>query len=1601
MTTEAVESASDVTRLKRALIALEKMQNKLNALERVRNEAIAVIGMGCRFPGGADTPAAFWELLQNGVDAVREVPADRWNIDDYYDADPDAPGKTYVCHGAFLDEVDTFDPHFFGISPREAAHMDPQQRLLLEVSWEALENAGVVPTNLVNTKTGVYVGLMNNDYMRFKVGEIDATNFDYYGDTGDVGLLAGRLSYVLGLQGPSIVVTTACSSSLVATHLACQALRAGECDLALAGGVNLIFSPATNIVFAKLKAMAHDGRCKTFDAAADGYGRGEGCGVVVLKRLSQAVKDGDPIAAVIRGTAVNHNGPSGSLTIPNGVAQSNLIRTALAMGNISPHDVEYIETHGTGTRLGDPIEVRALDRVYGHNRPADHPLWIGSVKTNIGHLEASAGVAGLIKAILALQHQKIPPHLHFKEPNPQIPWGELPLEVPTQLTPWPANGSPRRAGVSAFGMSGINAHIVLEESPARPEVVEPIRPVHLLTLSARTASALEKATDNLANYLQAHPDDNLADVAFTLQNKRSAFNRRRVLVCQNTEEAWAALEARDPRRLLEYTITQEQDRPITFMFPGVGDQYVNMAGQLYETEAVFRQTIDHASEFLQPYLNLDLRHILYPQDNKSVIQASKTPDLKQMLNRIPASGAPTNGVRSQIKRTAVAQPLMFILEYALAQLWQSWGVQPQALIGYSLGEYVAACLAGVFSLEDGLRLVAQRAQLINSLPGGAMLAVALSEAEVQTLLPADLSLSGVNGPLMCVVAGPTESIIDFEKQLLAKGTACRQVQTSHAFHTRMLAPIVDEFKACLKTIELKTPQIPFVSNVTGTWVQPEAVTDPDYWVHHLLQPVRFADGLELLWQKPGNILLEVGIGQTLGSLALQHPARNAAADPVVLTSLPAAHGQQSDLEALFRSLGQLWLAGVPIDWSGLYADQTRRQRPLPTYPFDRDRYWVEGVGAKLFLNESTYTNNPLAGEKKENIADWFYVPTWQRQPLADVGFSLNQQKTWLLFLDDCDVGQALAACLKQRGQEVMLVTKGDAFTTNAVGDYVLNPGVSEDYTVLIKQLVQAGKVPDHIVHLWNVTAMTEPPALTTADIAQETGFFSLLYLAQAIGNESANKQIKLHVISSNLQDVLGGEAIQPEKATLLGPVKTIGHEYEQITCTSVDIELSQPLEMITDRLLAETTAAETATAVAYRGQSRWVHAFSRVRLENKELGLSRLRPKGVYLITGGFGGLGAALAEHLARLRPVKLVLLGRSPIPSRDEWPALLADPNTAEGIRNRLQQIEKLESLGAEVLAISADVADQAQMAQAVTEIHNQFGPVNGLFHVAGLPGEGLMQLKKPEDAALVLRPKVQGTLVLDAVLRDDPLDFMVLYSSIVVAKSGLGEVDYCAANTFLDAFAHYSRFHRGMTAISVNWGMWQWDAWQSSLAQTLPEVYAKMSTARQQYGFTFEEGLEALWRILSTALPQALVTSVDLDEASQLWHSLTYAGVQQLQKTEDKPRHSRPNLRTPYVAPQNEVEEKIAAIWARCLGVEKVGVHDHFQELGGNSLLGIAIISQLKEEMGLQVTAATLYEGPTVRALYEVVQAGEKKQDTLAAEEARGKRRKKLGRKRRRVL
>ncbi|BAY65328.1 beta-ketoacyl synthase [Calothrix brevissima NIES-22] len=903
-------------------------------------KGIAIIGMAGRFPG-AKNVAQFWQNLCDGVESISYFNDQELLASGVDPADLQNPH--YVKAGFVLEDIEMFDAAFFGFSPREAEILDPQQRIFLECAWEALENAGYNPKT-DNNLTGIYAGGNLSTYLFNNLAShpelLKSLNLQVtLGNDKD--FIPTRVSYKLNLKGPSVNVGTACSTSLVAVHLACRGLLSYQCDMALAGGI-AIHLPQVEGYFYQAGGMAScDGHTRAFDAKATGGPFGRGAGIVVLKRLEDAVADGDYIYGVIKGSAINNDGAvKVSYTAPSVAGQAEVIAEAQAIASFEPDTITYIETHGTGTALGDPIEIRALEKVFRAKTDKKSYCAIGSVKPNISHLNTAAGVAGLMKTALALKYQQIPPSLYFEEPNPEIDFANSPFYVNTQLCKWETNNTPRRAGVSSFGLGGTNAHVVLEEAPFLQQGAgsrEQGRNHELLVLSAKTESALETATVNLVKHLQQHPELNLADVAYTLQVGRHPFTHRRAVVCRDIEDAIIALQS--PQRVL--TNNQEPNqRPIAFMFTGLGTQYINMAGELYQVEPTFREHLDRCFTLFQPLLGVDLKQVIYPPSSAPQAATNEKPgiNLRQMLGRDTQAIDPAT---EKLNQTYLTQPALFAVEYALAQLWMSWGIRPVAMIGYSIGEYVAATLAGVLSLENAIALVAARAQAIQKLPGGAMLAVPLTEQQVQPYLNENLSLSAVNGEFQCVVAGTTQAIEELSQKLRAQGLACRQLQTSHAFHSYMMSAIADSFTQLVQTINLQPPQIPYLSNVTGTWITAEQATNPAYWTQHLCQPVRFADGLQQLWQQHSPILLEVGAGQALSSLAKQCLDNIAGDDLVVLSSLHYAYEQQSDIAFILNTLGQLWLEGVNIDWSRFHRHEHRYRLPLPTYPFERQRYWIE------------------------------------------------------------------------------------------------------------------------------------------------------------------------------------------------------------------------------------------------------------------------------------------------------------------------------------------------------------------------------------------------------------------------------------------------------------------------------------------------------------------------------------------------------------------------------------------------------------------------------------------------------------------------------------
>jgi acyl transferase domain-containing protein/acyl carrier protein len=1359
---------------------------------------IAIIGMNGRFPGARNLKE-FWENLKNGVESISF----------FSDQELEARGVSpeareepnYVRAKGLIDEIEYFDPGFFGFSPNEAEVMDPQLRILYQSVWEVLEIAGYTPETC-DGGVGLYVGGSNNRWWEMKAFYSNAAELlgafalDHLIDRD---FFSTRLAHRLNLRGPAVTLKTACSSALVALDLACRSLLTGQCDIAIAGGASFVYLKRPGYTFKEGLIRSRDGHCRAFDENAHGVVFSDAVGVVALKRLQDAITDRDAIWAVIKGTAVNNDGSrKGTYEAPCVEGQAEVIRMAYHIAEVNPETVTYVETHGTGTIIGDPIEIEGLKRAFSTDKR--HFCAVGSVKTNVGHTDTAAGITGFIKTVLALQHRLIPPSINFEKPNPKIDFENSPFYVNHRLSAWEPGCYPvLRAGVSSFGVGGTNVHVVLEEAP-EPRQTSPGRPWQMIVLSGRTETALKKATENLAAYLKENPGVNLADAAYTLQVGRKAFRLRRMLVSPGAADTIRLLEAADdpssPDFGSTFTATSRDRNQLVFMFSGQGAQYVNMGLDLYKTEPVFREEMDRCFEILKGLLDDDIKEILYPGE---------------IGNRSYRSNKSYKSYKSHINQTEITQPVLFMFEYALAKLLMHWGIEPYAMIGHSIGEYVAACLSGVFSLQDGLRLVAARGKLMQQMPAGAMLSVSLPEEELIPLLEQhnQLALAAVNSPSLCVVSGPHHAIDLFENQCKNSGYNCRRLHTSHAFHSAMMGPVVEQFADVVGEIPLNNPKLPYISNLTGKWITVEDAVSPQYWAKHLRSTVRFGDGLAELLKDPAVVFIEVGPGRSLAAFVRKHTHKKP--EHIILNLVKHPNENCPDDNYMLNNIGQLWLYGITPDWKAFYRDEQRQRIPLPTYPFDGQRFWVDsdpdGIDFKARKRKAKL-------EKNTDIKEWFYVPSWKRSPIP----TRESEETtapinWLFFVDDENFGEQLITRLKQKenNDRVTTVRWGAEFECPGNGEYIVNPRQAGDYQALIAELKKQDRIPRQVVHLWNISRVDKSgPGLEWDKDCEDKGFYSLIFLAQALGNEGIEEDIRVTVVTNNMQEVSGGELLCPRKATVLGPVKVIPTEYANIRCTNVDVVFPGPgtekESRLMEQLLVELRRNTPDKMIAYRNNYRWVQTYEPFPLEKPGEKPPHLRNGGVYLVSGGLGGIGLVIAEHLVRSVKARLILIGRSALPRRDQWRQYLEKHDKTDKIAAKIRKLLELEKAGGEVMVSSADVTDLNRVQALVNEAEARYGTINGVFHAAGIPGGGMIQVKTREQADKVMAAKVKGTLVLNETFQNHPLDFFILCSSINAIVPLLGQVDYYAANAFLDAFAYFRNSTGETFTTSINWDGWQ---------------------------------------------------------------------------------------------------------------------------------------------------------------------------------------------------
>ena len=1234
-------------------------------------EPIAIIGMSGRFPGANDLEQ-LWKNVANGVESITVLSHEEMRAAGIPDAISKLPG--YVNASPVLDGVDQFDAHFFGFSARDASLTDPQHRVFLETAWHALEDAGYDPGRYPDA-IGVFGGCELSSYLGHLYQNLESLK---YIDgmqlmvTNDKDHLCTQVSYRLNLRGPSVVVQTTCSTSLVAVAMACESLQNRRCDMALAGGVTVKVPQRGGYYYTAGSILSPDGHCRPFDAQAQGTIVGSGVGLVVLKRLVDAVEAGDNIRAVVIGLGINNDGNDKvGYTAPSTRGQAAAIRAAHRSAGIDAESIGYVEAHGTGTILGDPIELSALTEVFRESTDRRGFCGIGSAKSNFGHLSCAAGVTGLIRTVLALENEAIPPTVHYTAPNPAIDLAGSPFYVTTRLRPWDRNGTPRRAGVSSFGVGGTNAHVIIEEAPNRPERSEK-RPHQVFTISARSEAALNQASQRLSAHLKAHPEIHLADAAFTLHLGRRFFKHRRALVSSSDERERlvGALESADKLP----TFAAVNDRPTVFLFPGQGSQYPGMCAGLYKNEPVVRRAIDRCARLLKPLLNTDLKKLIFP------------------------SGRDRNNAAEALKNTQWAQPALFTIGYALAELWISWGVKPAAMIGHSVGEYVAATLAGVMSLEDALAVIARRGQLISEMPRGSMLAVMSPAEDLERFVNGTISIAAVNAPGFAVLSGPDAAVEKLEKVLAKENVPARRLHTSHAFHSSMMDPILDHFEESVSRIKLSPPAMPFVSTLTAQWAGQE-VTEPSYWSRQLRRPVRFADGMRTLMSSgpltgKNPICIEAGPGNTLSTFSREIANGKPS---VCLPSLPGPDARRSDTEEILNTLGQLWAHGVEVDWEAFHRTERRGRVSLPTYPFERQTYWVGETAS----SKSEETRDPF---------NWFYRAVWREEPLASGKAAALAGRRILVLDRETSPGAAIALRLRQLGCDVLTARPGEAYVPR-IGEreWVINPEQALEFRDLAASVCTSDTRLSGVIDCWSATVLESDTDLNTA---AEMSLLAPMRLAHALSTQQTVRPLPMLLLAAGTTKVLDTDLIDPPRALGTGCGASFAkQEHPGLRIAHIDADRH---DAIADMVVGELAAGAPQPALAFRQGKRFVERFEPVPIRSAKPPAD-LPANPVVLITGGLGHMGINLAEALFMKAHAKLVLVGRSALPEAKDWAAKSDDPQTPAPQKELLQRLAKMRQVRDEVIVVGADMNNADQVKAAVDAGLAHFGQIDVVVHGA----------------------------------------------------------------------------------------------------------------------------------------------------------------------------------------------------------------------------------------------------------------------------------------------
>lgn len=1470
--------------------------------EAIKDNAVAVIGAACRFPDSNDIEE-FWNSLQAGRDNVSDRPPGVMNS-----------AKSYSTRG-YLADIDAFDAEFFQISRRDAEFLNPEHRVFLECAWHAMEDAGYDPL-AYDGVAAVYATAGANDYQRLVEQQVRSSAEEllaYISNGPD--FLPSLVSYKLNLKGESIAVQTACSSSLVAVHLACRSLIDGESSLALAGGANIAIPSIDRTEYQEGMIFTPDGRCRAFDHRANGMVAADGVGVVVLKRFDRALRDRDHIYGVILGSALNNDGDEKiSYPAPSIGGQAEVIATALEVAGLSASTISYLEAHGTGTVLGDPIEIAALTRAFRLTTDDRRYCALGTVKSNIGHAIHAAGIAGLLKVLLALRAQEIPPSLHFEKPNPEIDFDNSPFFVNAVSRPWKSNGSPRRAGVSSFGVGGTNAHVIVEEPPVI-SVTQSLRSAHLLTLSARTAAALERGCLNLAAHLQEHAELSMPDVAFTLQTGRHEFPMRRAIACSDRLDAIGKLRSK-----VETSVVASRSKQlVAFVFPGIGSQHPSMGRELYETLPAFRCDVDRGFDCFLQLTGKDLRGALYGSEA----------DAKEAL------------IDARLAHAAI-----FILEYALARVWQRWGINPAAVIGHSVGEYAAACIAGVFSFEDALGLVASRAQLIANLPGGAMLALPLSAEALQPLMPQNAWIAIVNAPSFCVVAGEVKAIESLEAAAAAKRIFASRLLTSHAVHTTMMQPMEAVFAKQFAGVATADPQIRILSGSTGDWLSATEIRDASYWTAHASQPVNFSRALDRLFEQSDIALLEVGPSNVLGGLARLHPTRGS--QPIV-SSLPSGRDKQSDWQALTSAVAELWRANAPVDWTSFNADEQRLRVSLPGYAFERSRYWIRREGSRA----GNFSGDSKASKKISLPAEWLYRAAWKRTRLpppyhpGDLG---RRTGVCLLFAAE-DRYASPERELRHSGQDVVVVLPGAEYCRLSSRRFIVDPRQRSHYQLLLQ------KVEQDLGEIRSVLLFADRPDRERCrDDELTDAYCNLLLVTQSLADRA--RQVDLWIITQQGCVVPNVDTvIHAEHALLFGLSRVIPQEVPALTVRCIDFAAT---EYEWGSLLAELADPSEEQEIAYRGADRWVCRYAPLQIREDAMH-DLFHEPGVWVILGGLGHVGLCLADALAAIPGVKLALISRREFATVKEWANRQHDLTLAEDARERIGRLAALRKHGLSLELYSTDIADPVRAGEVIRKIRKRQGKILGIIHAAGVVDTAHLKFISETTLELsreLLRPHVSGCAVLAEIVKKEQPRYCVLCSSLSTVVGGLSYGAHAAGHRYMDTVAQReaARNAEGTKWITIDYDTWLVNSRSLGLGSGDSHLHILP-----------HEGSEVLRLALSAGESRVLVSTIPLDlRLTQLQHVFTRAEGQRSQSLQTSDRVAASSPKSIAV---DQIQNVVLALFQQVLGDCRIALHDNFFAFGGTSLSMLDLINRVNRELGVRIPLVKGFRAPSPATMAEL--------------------------------